>query len=147
MLRAEGLRHAFGRIRALDDISFALAAGETLTILGPNGAGKTTLLRVLAGLIHPQGGRVALEGGRRAVGWIGHAAHLYGHLTVRENILFWAALYDVPRGIRVARSDAVLARVGLADRARTSRCARCRAACCGGPPSPARWCTTRACCC
>ena len=76
MLRAEGLRHAFGRIRALDDISFALVAGETLTILGPNGAGKTTLLRVLAGLIHPQGGRVALEGGRRAVGWIGHAAHL-----------------------------------------------------------------------
>jgi heme ABC exporter ATP-binding subunit CcmA len=117
MLRAEGLRHAFGRIRALDDITFALAAGETLTILGPNGAGKTTLLRVLAGLIHPQGGRVALDGGRRAVGWIGHAAHLYGHLTVRENILFWAALYDVPRGTRPARTDAVLARVGLADRA------------------------------
>src|SRR5574341_1545433 len=117
MLRAEGLRHAFGRIRALDDISFALAPGESLTILGPNGAGKTTLLRVLAGLIHAQAGRVALEGGRRAVGGIGHAAHLYGNLTVRENILFWAALYDVSGGARGARTDAVLERVGLADRA------------------------------
>jgi heme ABC exporter ATP-binding subunit CcmA len=117
MLRAEGLRHAFGRIRALDDITFGLSAGEALTILGPNGAGKTTLLRVLAGLVRPQGGRVALEGGRRAVGWIGHAAHLYGHLTVRENVLFWAALYDVPGADRGDRVDAVLARVGLADRA------------------------------
>jgi heme exporter protein A len=117
MLRAEGLRHAFGRIRALDDVSFTLSAGETLTILGPNGAGKTTLLRVLAGLIRPQAGRVSLEGGRGTVGWIGHAAQLYGHLSVRENMLFWAALYDVPRSTRAAKSDTVLERVGLADRA------------------------------
>ena len=117
MLLAEGLRHAYGRIRALDNITFALAPGETLTIFGPNGAGKTTLLRVLAGLVRPHAGRVRLEGGRGAVGWIGHAAHLYGHLTVRENLEFWAALYAVPAGVRAARVAAVLERLGLTARA------------------------------
>src|SRR5438445_1551069 len=96
MLRAEGLRHAFGRVRALDDISFLLTPGQTLAVFGPNGAGKTTLLKVLAGLIRPQAGTTHVEGGPGAIGWMGHQAHLYGHLTVRENLLFWAALYDVP---------------------------------------------------
>ena len=117
MLRAEGLRHAYGAIRALDDISFSLPAGRTLAVFGPNGAGKTTLLRVLAGLIRPQSGAVHLEGGRRVVGWIGHQSHLYGHLTVRENLLFWASLYDVPAARRRERADAVMALLGIADRA------------------------------
>lgn len=117
MLQAEGLHHSFGRIRALDDISFTLPAGRTLAIFGPNGAGKTTLLRVLAGLIRPQRGAVVLDGGRRAVGWIGHQSHLYGHLTVRENLLFWAALYDVPVAHQGARVAEVMGLVGLTDRA------------------------------
>src|SRR2546430_13077995 len=72
MLLAEGLRHSFGPVRALDDVSFSVAAGQTLAIFGPNGAGKTTLLKVVAGLIQPSRGRAHVEGGRRAVGWIGH---------------------------------------------------------------------------
>ncbi len=117
MLRAERLRHAFGRIRALDDVSFTLSAGEALAVFGPNGAGKTTLLRVLAGLIRPQSGRVDLEGGRRAVGWIGHAAHVYGHLTVSENVRFWASLYGLGKEDAAARTAAVLERLALAERA------------------------------
>ena len=117
MLRAEGLRHAFGSVRALDGISFSLTAGRTLAVFGPNGAGKTTLLKVLGGLLRPQAGVARVEGGRRAIGWIGHQSHLYGHLTVRENLLFWASLYGVPAAGRAARADAVLDRLGLADRA------------------------------
>ncbi len=117
MLQAEGLRHDFGRVRALDGISFTLSAGQTLALFGPNGAGKTTLLKVLAGLIRPQQGRAAVEGGRRAVGWIGHQSHLYGHLTVRENLLFWGSLYDLPAAERRARADALLGRLAIADRA------------------------------
>jgi len=116
MLSAEGLRHTFGAVRALDDISFTLTPGRTLAIFGPNGAGKTTLLRVLAGLITPQHGTVRLEGGRRAVGWVGHRSHLYGQLTVRENLMFWAALYDVPADRRRTRVDLVLEQVGLSQR-------------------------------
>jgi len=95
MLRAEGLRHSFGAVRALDDISFTVQPGQTLAIFGPNGAGKTTLLKVLAGLIQPQRGRAEVAGGRRAIGWIGHQPQLYAQLTVRENLRFWASLYGV----------------------------------------------------
>ena len=117
MLRAEGLRHTFGSVRALDGISFTLSAGQTLVLFGPNGSGKTTLLRVLAGLIRPLEGHAQVAGGRRAVGWIGHQSHLYGHLTVRENLRFWAALYDVPAARRDPRAYELLRRLGVADRA------------------------------
>src|SRR6266542_4531131 len=119
MLSAEGLRHTFGggSVVALDDVSFSLAPGQTLAIFGPNGAGKTTLLKVLAGLIRPQAGSVRVAGGRRVIGWIGHQSHLYGHLTVRENLHFWGSLYGVPAAARAERAGAVLQRLGIADRA------------------------------
>jgi heme exporter protein A len=121
MLSAEGLRHTFGEGRgqvvALDGVSFTLTPGQTLAIFGPNGAGKTTLLKVLAGLIRPQVGSVRIAGGRRAIGWIGHQTHLYEHLTVRENLLFWASLYGVPAPRRGPRAAEVLGRLGLSDRA------------------------------
>jgi heme exporter protein A len=96
MLRAEELHHRFGSVRALDGISFSVRPGQTLAIFGPNGAGKTTLLRVLAGLVRPQRGHAHVDGGRRAIGWIGHQAQLYNQLTVNENLRFWASLYDLP---------------------------------------------------
>jgi len=117
MLRAEALRHAYGPVWALDGITFSLQPGRTLVIFGPNGAGKTTLLKTLAGLIRPASGSVQIDGGRRAIGWIGHQTHLYNHLTVRENLLFWASLYDVPAAERGRRADRLMAQLGLADRA------------------------------
>ena len=113
MLLAEGLRHAYGAVQALDDVSFALQPGQTLAVFGPNGAGKTTLLKVLAGLIRPRAGRAHIEGGRRAVGWIGHQPQLYSQLTVGENLQFWAALYDVPKADFLRREDDLLLRLGL----------------------------------
>jgi len=113
MLRAEALRHTFGSVRALDDISFTLHPGQTLAVFGPNGAGKTTLLKVLAGLIRPQVGRARIEGGRRTVGWIGHQPQLYAHLTVHENLRFWASLYDVPDADVRRRAGDLLTRLGL----------------------------------
>jgi heme ABC exporter ATP-binding subunit CcmA len=117
MLLAERLGHAFGAVRALDDVSFTLQAGQTLAVFGPNGAGKTTLLKVLAGLIRPRAGRAQIEGGRRAVGWIGHQPQLYGHLSVRENLRFWGSLYDVPDAEVGAREGDLLARLGLLEHA------------------------------
>ena len=117
MLSAEGLTHAFGSVQALDGISFRLEAGHTLAVFGPNGAGKTTLLKVLAGLLRPQRGRAEVRGGRTAIGWISHQSFLYGHLTVIENLRFWASLYGVPREARERRAQALLARLGLVERA------------------------------
>ncbi|HLH97704.1 MAG TPA: heme ABC exporter ATP-binding protein CcmA [Xanthobacteraceae bacterium] len=77
-------------------LSFAVAAGEALVVLGPNGAGKSSLLRLLAGLVTPAGGAVALEYGDPEL-TIGEQAHYLGHqdalkasLTVTENLSFWA---------------------------------------------------------
>ena len=121
MLLAEELHHSFGSVRALDGVSFTVRPGQTLAIFGPNGAGKTTLLKVLAGLIRPERGRAHVEGGRRAIGWIGHQTQLYNQLTVRENLRFWASLYDVhPPPSSSATSGLpgeLLARLGLEEHA------------------------------
>ncbi len=79
-------------------LGFAVAAGEVLAVTGPNGAGKSSLLRLLAGLLPPATGRIALEGGdpERSVGtaahFIGHLDAVKGALTVAENLGFTRAL-------------------------------------------------------
>jgi heme exporter protein A len=78
------------------DLGFAVGAGEALAVTGPNGVGKSTLLRLIAGLVRPSHGRLALEGGNPEL-TIGEQAHYLGHqdalkpaLSVRENLGFWA---------------------------------------------------------
>ncbi len=117
MLWARDLAHSFGAVQALDGVSVSLQRGQTLVIFGPNGAGKTTLLRVIAGLIRPRRGSAGVEGGRRAIGWIGHQSQLYGQLTVHENLRFWASLYDVPAPLVQRRAAELLDRLGLAGQA------------------------------
>jgi heme exporter protein A len=68
-----------GGRRVFDRINFSLAAGKALILTGPNGAGKSSLLRMIAGLIHPAEGRLALEGGDTELS-IGEQAHYVGHL-------------------------------------------------------------------
>lgn len=115
MLWAEGVRHRFGAVPALDDVTFTLPAGHTLALFGPNGAGKTTLLKVLAGLLRPRAGRAGVEGGRGAIGWIGHQSLLYGQLTVRENLRFWGSLYGVRGPVLDARISGLAARLDLGE--------------------------------
>ena len=120
---AVGLARVFGGRRAVDDVSFALHAGECLALFGPNGAGKTTLLRLLAGLLAPTAGEcrvhgVALRDGPAArghVGLISHASMLYGALTARENVEFAARLYGLSDPGSAARE--ALAAMRVLDRA------------------------------
>lgn len=95
-LIVENLACVRGGRALFQGLSFALAPGEALRIVGPNGAGKTSLLRLIAGLLAPAHGRVALQ---EAEGGAGEAAHLVGHqdavkgaLTVEENLQFWRAV-------------------------------------------------------
>jgi sodium transport system ATP-binding protein len=92
-------------ILAVDDLSFFVARGEVYGLLGPNGAGKTTTLRMLLGLLTPTNGRASIAGFnstehpdevKRRVGLVSATAGLYQTLTVREMLLFFADLYDVP---------------------------------------------------
>jgi heme ABC exporter ATP-binding subunit CcmA len=118
------LAKAYGLRWALRDINLDLAPGECIALLGPNGAGKTTLLKLLAGLIHPTAGELRLDGevfGRAAsaqrstVGLLVPSEHLYENLTVRENLVFFASLYE--KGDAKTRIDAALEEVGLKHRA------------------------------
>ncbi|MCT8999346.1 heme ABC exporter ATP-binding protein CcmA [Chelativorans intermedius] len=95
-LDAESLSGARGGDTVFSGVSFALSRGQALVVTGPNGAGKTTLLRILAGLLQPAAGRVALSGGGTAWPDTASASHYLGHLdamktalSVEENLLFW----------------------------------------------------------
>ncbi|HYV38755.1 MAG TPA: ATP-binding cassette domain-containing protein [Gemmataceae bacterium] len=94
-----------GSVLAVNNLSFSVAAGEVYGLLGPNGAGKTTTLRMLLGLLSPTSGQASVAGYasdespdevKRRVGLVSASAGLYGGLTVRSMLLFFADLYAVP---------------------------------------------------
>ena len=123
LIEARGLTRRFGPVRAVDGVSFAVAAGEIVALLGPNGAGKTTTLRMLAGLLAPSAGRVRLGGtdvadhpvkALAALGYLPEGAPLYGEMTPRGLLRFVARA----RGLTGARGaearDRVSRRLDLA---------------------------------
>jgi ABC-2 type transport system ATP-binding protein len=109
-LRA-ALRSLFRRrmetVRAVDDVTFEVAAGERVGFLGPNGAGKTTTLKVLSGLLHPTAGRVTVAGEtpkerspsflRQITLVMGQKQQLLWDLPPSETFLLNRAIYDIPR--------------------------------------------------
>jgi heme exporter protein A len=104
-------------------VDLTLAPGDVLLVLGPNGAGKSTLLRTLAGLLRPQSGTVRVAGralsaddpdARRPIGLLSHQSLLYDELTLAENLLLTARLYDLPDARR--RVEAALDAQGLLTR-------------------------------
>jgi ABC-2 type transport system ATP-binding protein len=105
MLSAVHLTRRFGERVAVEDVSFDLAAGEIFALLGPNGAGKTTTLRMLAGLIEPTSGSVAIDGDsltrdssarlRGRIGFLTEAPGLWDRLSVRQNLIVYAQLHGL----------------------------------------------------
>lgn len=100
------LTKRYGKLLAVDHLSFTLHEGEILSFLGVNGAGKTTTLRMLAGILSPTSGRVSVCGydlqqhareAKAVTGFIPDMPHVYPRLTGREYLEFVAELYDVPK--------------------------------------------------
>jgi heme exporter protein A len=113
-----GVGKVYGRQRALGGVDLRLAAGQATALLGPNGAGKSTLVGILSTLVQPSsgeasyGGRAADAEVRGAIGLLSHESLVYGDLSGRENVRFFARLYGVAEADRA--SDALIDRVGLA---------------------------------
>ena len=98
---------------AVDDLTFAAAAGEIVGLIGPNGAGKTTTLRSIAGILRPTAGRIAVDGhdivadsiaAKRRLAFMPDEPHLFEYLTVEEHLRLIARLYTVEDFDRRARA-------------------------------------------
>jgi len=107
-IEVEGLRKTYGEREAVRGLSFCVAQGEVFGLLGPNGAGKTTTVEILEGYRERTAGHVAVLGMdpgtrptalRQRVGIVLQSSGLYRHLTVREAVEHWAALYPAPRDV------------------------------------------------
>jgi len=122
-IEVENLSRTFHSLRAVDNISFSVDAGEIFGFLGHNGAGKTTTIRMLSGQLQPTSGRGRVAGCdivteqqrlRPLIGVVSEHQNLYERMSGRENLEFAARLYSQD----TQRIDAALKQVDLLDRAR-----------------------------
>jgi ABC-2 type transport system ATP-binding protein len=121
VIAVRGLSHRYGGVRAVEGISFEIAAGEVFGLLGPNGAGKTTTLESILGLIVPEAGRIEvcdidarlhLREARARTGAVLQATGLQDKITPREALDLFAAFYPEP-----LKTNDLLVRFGLTEKA------------------------------
>src|SRR6267143_3021503 len=130
MIRVEDLQKRFGSLHVLKGVDLEVQKGEVLVVIGPSGSGKSTLLRCINLLIEPDDGRVLLEGVqvnrpgikrewvREQVGMVFQSFNLFTHLTALQNVTLGPTrVRGEDPGKAAERGRALLARVGLADKA------------------------------
>jgi ABC-2 type transport system ATP-binding protein len=120
-LAIRGLKKCFDR-PAVDGLDLSVKAGEFYCLLGPNGAGKTTTLRMVAGLLQPDCGSIAVFGidtrldpveAKRIMAWVSDEPMIYDKLTPYEYLEFVAGLWDIDPRIAQARADELIGWLGL----------------------------------
>jgi ABC-2 type transport system ATP-binding protein len=124
MITVEHLSKHYGRVAAVDDISFEVPKGEILGFLGPNGAGKTTTMRILTGYMPPTSGRATVAGfdvfhqsldARRHVGYLPETVPLYPEMTPRAYLDFMGKIRGLDGPTRRARIDDVAEKTRITD--------------------------------
>ncbi|HET9905786.1 MAG TPA: ATP-binding cassette domain-containing protein, partial [Anaerolineales bacterium] len=104
MIQVQGLSKSFGKIKAVQDVSFSASDGQITGLLGPNGAGKSTTLRMLYTLLKPESGSAQIDGFdvrksplevQRRIGVLADARGLYSRLTSRENVRYYGRLHGL----------------------------------------------------
>jgi ABC-2 type transport system ATP-binding protein len=122
MIDVQGLTKEYGRLRAVDDLSFRVQPGEVLGFLGPNGAGKTTTMRIVAGFLPATAGRVVVCGAdietqsvqaKRRIGYLPEGAPSYPEMTPRSFLEFIAEARGIAPGERRRRIDEIIAQLHL----------------------------------
>jgi ABC-2 type transport system ATP-binding protein len=125
VIEVKALSRSFGKIKAVDEVSFEVNEGEIFGFLGPNGAGKTTTINMLCTLIRPTSGSATINGFdiikqrsdvRRSIGLVFQEPALDEYLSAEQNLRFHAYAYDVSPDVREKRITEVLQLVELLDR-------------------------------
>jgi len=126
IVEVSGLSKSFGKLRAVDNVSFEVRTGEIFGFLGPNGAGKSTTINILTTLLKPSSGNAKVCGYdvyrnaneiRRNVGVVPQEYTADEDMTGRENIILCADLYGLPRNISRPHAEELLKLVELTDAA------------------------------
>lgn len=124
VIKADNLGKSFGSLKAISSLTFEVNKGEILGFLGPSGSGKTTTINILTGQLTPDQGQSSILGKSSTnlneedltnIGLITENSGYYEKLSLYDNLLFFAKLYDVPQG----DLDDLMKRVGLYDRRKT----------------------------
>jgi ABC-2 type transport system ATP-binding protein len=124
MVRVENISKRYGRLVALDELSFEIREGEILGFLGPNGAGKTTAIRILTGFFPPSAGKVWIAGkdlyrdpvaGKRRIGYLPESVSLYDDMRISEFLDFVARVKSIPRKNRKSHVEEKMELCGLWD--------------------------------
>ena len=124
MITVHDIHKSFGKIRAVQGISFDAPDGKITGLLGPNGAGKSTTLRVLYTVLRPDEGSASIDGAdvvtdglaaRQNIGALPHGAGLYPHLTARENIAYYARLCGLDKDTQEERVDSIIDLLEIGD--------------------------------
>ncbi len=122
MIEIRNLSKRYGPLKAVDDISFDVQAGEVLGFLGPNGAGKSTTMKMITGFLAPTSGSVRVCGhdvtsaplaAKSCMGYLPEGAPSYGEMSVRTFLDFIADVRGLSGERRRSRLDDVIARLGL----------------------------------
>ena len=124
MITVTNLHKSFGKVKAVNGVSFEARDGEITGLLGPNGAGKTTTLRMLYSLLPPDEGEIRIDGldpGRdamaikRTLGVVPDGRGLYTRLTARENIRYYGELHGLGKAALERRIDELMHTLDMAD--------------------------------
>ena len=128
LLSITGVSKSFGSLKAVDDLTLAIPAGEVHAFLGPNGAGKTTTIRMISGLLRPDTGTISVDGhdvvsdgvaARTKLAYVPDEPYLFERLTGREFLDFTARIYGLDQKIfaeRLAECDGLFNLSGFWDR-------------------------------
>jgi len=125
IIKVKNLSKCFGKLCAVNDVTFSVKEGEVFAFLGPNGAGKSTTIKILTTLLKPDSGEVHLNGFnpavsaddvRKSFGIIFQDPSLDDDLTALENLEIHGVLYHVPKELRAKRIEELLKIVELWDR-------------------------------
>ena len=124
MIEVKNVTKKYGKVVAVDNISFKIEDGEIIGLLGPNGAGKSTTMNMITGFIEPTEGTIIVDGydmakrpmkAKREIGYMPEGVPLYTDMTVKEFVTYMAEIKKIDRKVRKEKVQKIMEQTGLKD--------------------------------